>query len=170
METKSYCPYCGGALAQKYIEGRQRLYCAPCHRPIYENPTPATCVVVINHKEQLLLVQRSVPPKISQWCLPGGFLELGESPEDGALRELAEETGLKGDIEMLLGVRTTPSPQYHSILMISFLIRTHRGRLIPGDDASDAQWFDAGQLPTIAFDSHRHFIKQYYSRSVSPSV
>ncbi len=167
METKSYCPFCGTRLTQKHIEGRQRLYCPPCNRPIYENPTPATCLVVVNDKAQLLLVKRNVSPKIGQWCLPGGFLELGESPEAGALRELAEETGIEGHIETLLGVRTAPSAQYHSVLMVSFLVKRYRGRLQPGDDAQAAQWFDAEHLPPIAFDSHRHFIKQYLRLDIS---
>lgn len=161
MEAKSYCPYCGGTLGEKHVEGRQRLFCPPCNRPIYENPTPATCVVVIDAHAQVLLVKRSVPPKIGQWCLPGGFLELGEAPEAGALRELAEETGLIGDIDVLLGVRTTPSAQYHSVLMVAYLVKTFHGQLYPGDDAADARWFDVTQLPPIAFDSHQHFINRY---------
>lgn len=161
MNAHSFCPYCGGKLEKKYIEGRDRLFCQPCNRPIYENPVPATCVVVINPQEQVLLVKRSVAPKIGQWCLPGGFLELDESPGEGALRELSEETGLAGKIETLLGVRTTPNALYHSVLMVAYLVKTYSGQLLPGDDADAAQWFDTNHLPAIAFSSHRHFIKQY---------
>ena len=161
METKSFCPYCSGGLKQKFIEGRERLFCTTCQRPIYENPTPATCVVVDNNQGQILLVKRSVPPKVGQWCLPGGFIELGEAPEAGALRELSEETGLNGTTGTLLGVGTAPSEQYHSVLMVAYLVKDYRGVLQPGYDASAAQWFPADQLPPIAFGSHRHFIQQY---------
>ncbi len=162
MERKTHCHFCGKRLNQKFIEGRHRLYCTACERPIYENPIPATCIVVINSDKHILLVRRTVEPKIGQWCLPGGFLEIGETPENGALRELAEETGLSGRIKSLLGVRTTPSQQYQSILMIAFSIATYHGQVAAGDDADDAQWFSHDQLPRIAFDSHRYFIDRYF--------
>lgn len=146
---------------QKVIEGRMRHYCQACARPIYENPVPATCVVVVDSNHQVLLVKRSVEPKIGQWCLPGGFIELGEPPEAGALRELTEETGLKGVIEKLLGVCTTPSIHYHSVLMIGYAVNDYQGRLKAGDDAGEVRWFPKGKLPPIAFDSHRRFLAQY---------
>jgi 8-oxo-dGTP diphosphatase len=160
MASKTHCHYCGHALVQRFIDGRERLYCPACLRPIYENPLPATCAVVVNAERQVLLVKRSVAPKIGQWCLPGGFIELNEPPEQGALRELAEETGLAGSIHALLGVCTTPSRLYHSVLMVGYLITDFHGRIKPGDDASDARWFPLKELPPIAFDSHRRFVDQ----------
>lgn len=162
MNQKSYCHYCGNPLAQKFFEGRTRLYCNHCDRPIYENPVPATCVVVARDNSRLLLVQRSIEPKLGQWCLPGGFIELGESPKEGALRELAEETGLQGRIDSLLGVRTTTSSQYHSVLMVGYLVKTFHGHLAAGDDAAKVGWFKYSRLPQIAFNSHLHFIQQVF--------
>ncbi len=118
-------------------------------------------MVVVNANDQVLLVRRSIDPKKGQWCLPGGFIELGESPDAGALRELAEETGLSGTIKTLLGVWSAPSSQYHSVLMVGYLIVEHQGRLTAGDDASDVRWFYYDELPPIAFDSHRRFVDQY---------
>ena len=164
MEHKTHCPYCGERLTQRFVEGRLRLFCSRCSRPIYENPIPAACLMVINNPSQLLLVQRSVEPQKGLWCLPGGFIELGEDAEEGALRELAEETGLDGTIDTLLGVRTTKSTLYHSVLVICFLVRRYNGCLIPGDDAAKVEWFEYGQLPTIAFDSHRFFIDQFFNK------
>ena len=118
-------------------------------------------MVVVNANDQVLLVKRSIDPKKGQWCLPGGFIEQGEHPDAGALRELAEETGLSGTIKMLLGVCTTPSSQYHSVLMVGYLIAAPQGRLTAGDDASDVRWFYCDELPPIAFESHRRFVDQY---------
>jgi ADP-ribose pyrophosphatase YjhB (NUDIX family) len=162
MERKSHCHFCGGRLTTKFVEGRQRLYCRICIRPLYENPVPATCLVVVNVQNQILLVKRAIEPKKGQWCLPGGFIELGESPEKGALRELSEETTLTGQIDTLLGVRTTPSPEYHSVLMVGYLVRRFKGDPTAGDDAADVRWFSQIGLPPIAFDSHCHFINQYW--------
>ncbi len=163
MEIKTHCHFCGHALSSKFIEGRQRRYCHACERPLYENPIPATCLVVVNTRGELLLVKRDVEPKKGQWCLPGGFIELGEAPEEGALRELAEETGLSGRIDSLLGVCTTPSSQYHSVLMVGYKVCQFQGTLIAGDDAADVRWFQHQQMPPIAFESHRHFIEHNWS-------
>jgi ADP-ribose pyrophosphatase YjhB (NUDIX family) len=132
-------------------------------RPLYENPIPATCLVVINAENQVLLVKRDVAPQKGMWCLPGGFIELGESPEEGALRELTEETGLGGRDPILLGVRATPSSQYHSVLIVGYLVRKFHGTARAGDDAADVRWYSPQELPPIAFDSHLHFINQYWA-------
>ena len=93
MRKKTNCPFCADHLVEKFCEGAMRPYCEQCNEPIYENPVPATCLVVVEKSGDLLLVKRRVEPKKGFWCLPGGFMELGESPEQGALRELREETG-----------------------------------------------------------------------------
>ena len=140
-----------------------RLFCEQCNEPLYENPIPATCLVVVDNRNRVLLVKRSVEPKKGFWCLPGGFMELGETPEKSALRELKEETGLSGQINMLLGVSSNPSAQYHSVLMIGFLVKSYTGNLVAGDDADDVASFYYDKLPEIAFESHAKFIKIYYA-------
>ena len=163
VQKKSFCHFCGARLTKKQLHGTIRLFCENCNEAIYENPVPATCLVVSDNKEKILLVKRSAAPKIGFWCLPGGFVELGETPDQGALRELKEETGLSGKIEMLLGVTINNSPKYHSVLMLGYLIKNYTGILKAGDDASDAAYFDYENLPEIAFKSHLQFIRIYYS-------
>jgi 8-oxo-dGTP diphosphatase len=161
MRRKTHCHYCGKRLTIKSWEGRERLFCDSCDLPLYENPIPATCLVTIDADERVLLVKRSVDPKKGFWCLPGGFMELDETPEGSGLRELREETGLTGQIDMLLGVLTHPSQNYHTILMTGFLVRSFTGDLVAGDDADEAKWFALDRLPEIAFKSHEQFIKSY---------
>ena len=159
MQPKRYCPFCARRLVQRHVEGRRRLFCEACATPIYENPIPATCLVVVDPSGRILLVKRSVDPKKGRWCLPGGFMENGEAPEAAALRELSEETGLNGRIERLLGVRSSPSDLYDTILMVGFLVTDYQGKLAAGDDAEDVAFFGPARLPDIAFDTHRHFIR-----------
>jgi len=166
MRPKTHCPYCGNGLIHKNHEGCSRLFCGHCLEPIYENPIPATCLVVVDDQERLLLVKRSVEPKKGWWCLPGGYMELGETPEAGAVRELSEETGLSGNIRRLLGVTSNPSDLYHTVLMVGYHVRSFTGTLQAGDDAADIAWFDIGDLPEVAFMSHRHFIETYYETPV----
>ncbi len=163
MRKKVFCHFCGGKLKEKFCEGAVRPFCDHCNEPIYENPVPATAVVVAGPDNKIVLVKRSVEPKIGYWCLPGGFMELGETPEQGALRELEEETGLKGKISLLLGVTSSPSPRYTTVLMLGFLVNKYSGKPIAGDDASDVAYFHPDDLPEIAFESHRNFIRIYYA-------
>jgi len=88
-------------------------------------------------------------------------MELGETPEEGALRELVEETGLNAEIDRLLGVVATPSAMYQAVVMMGFLVKNSRGKLIAGDDAEETRYFDLNNLPEIAFDSHKTFISRY---------
>jgi 8-oxo-dGTP diphosphatase len=163
MRTKKFCHFCGAELTKKRYEGRQRPFCKNCQEPLYENPIPATCLVVIDSQRRVLLVKRSVEPKKGFWCLPGGFMELDETPEHAALRELAEETGLKGRIDMLLGVSTNPSALYHTVLMVGYLVTSYTGNMTAGDDAMDVNFFHFNELPDIAFESHASFIRMYYA-------
>ncbi|MCF8025868.1 MAG: NUDIX hydrolase [Desulfobacteraceae bacterium] len=167
---KKFCPYCGQRVTQKIIEGRNRRFCSSCNLPLYENPIPATCVVLLDDKNRVLLVKRNIEPKTGYWCLPGGFMETRETPEQGALRELKEETGLCGKIDMLLGVMTGSGRIYNTILMIGFLVRNFSGTPMAGDDAEEFGWFDPDRLPEIAFASHSAFIRIYYAAySVPPT-
>lgn len=163
MQKKTHCHFCGDRLTRKELEGKRRLFCQRCDQPLYENPIPASCLVVVDHCNRLLLVKRSVSPKKGFWCLPGGFMELGETPEQAALRELFEETGLLGESAGLLGVTTNSSPQYHTVMMVGYLVKNYRGVLKAGDDASDVSYFEYDNLPEIAFESHARFIRRYYA-------
>ena len=125
---------------------------------------PAVCTVVPDAEGRILLVRRGVDPKKGEWCLPGGFMELGENPEAAALRELREEAGLNGRVEYLLGLRSTPSRLYHTILLAAYLVTAEGGPPQAGDDATAVGWFRYDALPQIAFDSHRIFIQTYHSR------
>lgn len=163
MRKKIYCNFCGGKLVEKFFEGRDRPYCETCDEPVYENPVPATAIVVINTEGEVLLVKRSVEPKKGMWCLPGGFMELGETPEQCALRELEEETGLAGKIETFLGVMSNNSPRYNTVLITGYLVKNYSGSMIAGDDASSVGFFDSDGMPEIAFDTHKSFIRIYFS-------
>lgn len=143
-------------------EGSRRPFCVRCREPIYENPVPATSLVLVDCANHLLLVKRSVAPKEGFWCLPGGFIELGEKPEESALRELAEETGLHGTIDRLLGVTTNHSDRYHTVLLVGYLVTRYSGIPTAGDDASELAFFHPDELPEIAFQSHLYFIRTYY--------
>lgn len=155
--AKVYCPYCGNRNERRFLDGTERAFCLLCDRILYENPIPATCVVACQ-KGRILLVKRKFPPKANEWCLPGGFMELAEQPETAALRELAEETGLKGKVTGFLGAMATPGIIYNGLLILGFTVEIIAGEPVPGDDASEAAWFKKDRVPKLAFSSHAEFI------------
>lgn len=115
-------------------------------------PIPAVGAVVLRGDE-LLLVKRGSPPAIGRWSLPGGVIEVGESIEDAARRELREETGLEGDpigvcwivnnIVLDVGRRV----KYHYIILdVLFEPSSLRGSLSPGGDALDVKWFPLDEV------------------------
>lgn len=156
---KIFCHSCGQRLIRKHWEGRVRPFCEHCQAPIYENPVPATAAVVFDETKGLLLVKRNVPPKQGCWALAGGFMELSESIESAALRELQEETGLSGTVDRLLGVIANDSLLYGTVLIVGYLVTDYAGELLAGDDAEKAAFFPVDDIPEIAFSSHSEFIQ-----------
>jgi len=163
MRQKKFCYYCGKTLTDKHFEGRVRRFCSDCDRPLYENPIPAACIIVTDEAGRLLLVKRSVEPQKGLWCLPGGFMELGETPEQAALRELQEETGLTGKIDRLISADSSNSAIYNTVALICYSMTEYSGDPAAGDDACDLGFFSPDELPEIAFKSHKKFISFFYT-------
>lgn len=157
----NYCPICGRKLVSTHDGESERPHCSVCRRFYYRNPVPATCCFVRREDGALLLVQRGVEPCKGQWSLPGGFLELGESPEECILRELREETGLTAASVRLLGAKTKPSPINGAILVLGFLIEGWSGELRSGSDVMDARFFLHHERPNLVFTVHRELLALY---------
>jgi ADP-ribose pyrophosphatase YjhB (NUDIX family) len=137
-----------------------RLYCQTCDTINYENPLPATAAVVLDHNEHLLLVKRGMEPGKGEWCLPGGFVEIDESPSEGVLRELHEETGLRGEVEQLIAAVYEDSPFYGPLIIIGYGVTPQGGMLQAGDDATEVRYFPLTDLPRVAFESHQTIINK----------
>ena len=128
---------------------------------------------MVNDCGQLLLGKRAVEPARGQWCLPGGFVELGESMEQAALRELQEETGLVADSGAFVGCFYQNSLYYGGVIIFGYRIDAVRGEPTAGDDMQELQYYSFDRLPPIAFESHRRLIelfKQQLSGSSYPAA
>ncbi|HDP34886.1 MAG TPA: NUDIX domain-containing protein [Candidatus Hydrogenedentes bacterium] len=157
----NHCGTCGSKLEPAFDGERERPYCANCNRHYYRNPVPACCVFVRDEEGRLLFTQRAVEPCLGRWTLPGGFLELNESAEQCALRELTEETGLTGDGVQLLGVSVSQSADKGAVLVIGYCIATWRGTPRPDSDASDLRFFSKAERPQVPFEAHRELLALY---------
>ena len=155
-----FCPYCGYKLVRKMLEGRERLHCSRCENIYYENPTPVVAVIARDNESKILLIKRKIGPRKGEWALPSGFMEIEESPIEAALRELAEETGLKGKSKRLIGVYPNNSEIHGYLVTIIYEVEILGGKLCAGDDAEEAEFFTIKQLPSLAFQSHREAVKE----------
>lgn len=151
----SFCPKCGHPLEERRVDGHERLVCssAGCGFIFYQNPKPCASALVLNEQNELLLVQRAVEPFKDYWDIPGGFLEAGESPEAGARRELAEETGLQIELTGLLGIfMDTYDTTGESTLNVCYTATVSGGEARPDSDVKQLAWFPLEALPgEIAF-------------------
>lgn len=99
-----FCPQCAAPLENRPIDGLARLACPSpaCGFIFWNNPVPVVAGLV-EHGQDVLLIQNKGWPA-SWWGLVSGFLERGETPEEGMLREVREELGLKAQLMGLIGV------------------------------------------------------------------
>ena len=156
-----YCPRCAGTLEFRLVEreGHDRLICGACGYILYKNSSPCVGAIVRGADGRVLLVRRGIQPFKGFWDIPGGFLEGGEHPEDGARREVREETGLDVRLTRLLGIymdvyggEATPT------LNLFYEAEWVGGEAVAGDDAVAFGWFAVDELPPqdeIAFDCCR---------------
>ncbi len=131
----------------------------------YDYPRPAVsadCIIIDRSKGHLniLLVERKNDPFKGMWALPGGFIEEDETVDQGAHRELSEETGLELQMEQFRVYSDPERDPRGRIITIAFLSVTDNINMKPvaGDDAKNVKWFSISELPLLAFD-HRKIIE-----------
>jgi len=157
-----FCPYCATPLVARDDHGTLRPTCTVCGHIAYQNPAPAVGVI-LERKGSVVLVKRRYEPQAGLWGLPAGFMESGESPEETAIREAFEETGLRIEIDQLHGAyRGAGSGTGARVVLLVYRARITGGRLRAGDDAEEVGWFDLLDMPTLAFRSHKQALREYH--------
>lgn len=92
LEKFHYCPICG---SDRFVENNVKSKrCKACGFVYYFNPSSSTVAVIVNEKDELLVVRRAKEPAKGTLDLPGGFCDCYETSEEGVMREVKEETGL----------------------------------------------------------------------------
>lgn len=161
-KTYKYCPHCGAEMAKKTVDHRKRKVCPVCKYVFYQNPAPAAGVV-IEEDGKILLVKRKYEPYKGDWCLPAGFMEYDESPEQCAIREIKEELNVDVELDGLFGVYSgKDDPRTHAVLVM-YWAKIIGGELKPGDDAEEIEYFAKSEVPSnIAFLAHRQIIEEFF--------
>lgn len=132
---------------------KKNMYC-------YRYPHPAVtvdCIIFAIHENDLkvLLIQRGADPFKNYWALPGGFVEINESVDVAAERELAEETGVeKIFLEQLYTFGEPKRDPRERVISVAYysLVRLKEHRPVAGSDALNTCWYPIRQLPPLAFD------------------
>ncbi len=158
-----HCRACGGAV--DYLvpadDNRDRATCTICTTVHYENPLNVVGTLPV-WEDRVLLCRRAIEPRHGLWTLPAGFMELGETTEQGALRETVEEAGAR--IEML---------DLFTLLNVVRVGQVHlfyRARLLdidfaPGPETIEAQLFGEDEVPwsEIAFRTSKKTLELYFA-------
>lgn len=170
MTRSRFCSACGGVLEEAQVEGWDRLICKNCGRITYSNPIPSVAAI-IEQDGAVLLVQRAVEPGKGRWCLPGGFIEIGESVEDAVVREVKEETGLDCQPLEIFDACSDVGGFYGDILIVCYRARVLGGEPMAGDDAMGLGFFQQSDVPMLAFRSHHRLLEKFWNRVlVSPDA
>ena len=118
-------------------------------------PLVGVAAAVFNAAGEVLLAKRSRPPRAGSWGLPGGLLDLGETLEDGARREVSEECGVEVAIGGIAGVfepitRDEEGRVEYHYVVIDYWATWTGGTPRAGDDAADVRWVALDELPAYA--------------------
>lgn len=130
-------------------------------RYCYKYPHPAVtadCVIFgfDGVSIKVLLIQRAIDPYKGKWALPGGFMNIDESAEECARRELEEETGLKtASVEQFYTFTDVMRDPRERVITVAHYALVRLAEVKGGDDAAKAQWFVQSEIPSLAFDHDR---------------
>lgn len=124
----------------------------------YKYPRPAVtadCIVITREAEpKVLLIQRGSEPFKGRWAFPGGFMNMDETTEQCAIRELEEETGLHVNNVVQIGAysKVDRDPRGRTVTIAYLAILDRPLAVIGQDDAAKAEWWPLSNLPELAFD------------------
>jgi ADP-ribose pyrophosphatase YjhB (NUDIX family) len=140
-------------------DDKPRLVCPECEFVAYENPKIVTGAVCTDAEGRILLCKRAIEPRRGMWTLPAGYLELHESPEDGARREAREEACATIELDGLLAVYSIPRISQVQLIYRARLV----GEIAPGPESLEVAMvrFEEIDWATLAFPSVHWALRQF---------
>jgi ADP-ribose pyrophosphatase YjhB (NUDIX family) len=158
-----HCRVCGQRTEYRIPEAdnRERAVCGACGEIHYENPLNVVGTLPV-WGEQVLLCRRNIEPRYGLWTLPAGFMELGETAEQGALRETEEEAGARVELQGLFTLLNVVRVGQVHLFYRARMLDTH---LAPGPETIEAQLFDESEVPwdQLAFRTVRTTLEHFYA-------
>ncbi len=157
-----FCALCGGEMVFRLVipDGRRHRVCSACGYVDFLGPKlVAGCLV--EERGRLLLLRRGIHPEHGKWTFPGGFVDLGETPVEAALRETQEEVGMRVRIGDLLGLYTDPSNPKAAIAV--YLAEPGSEAPSLSVEAIEVRYFAADEIPwdEIAFRTTHDAVRDW---------
>jgi ADP-ribose pyrophosphatase YjhB (NUDIX family) len=143
-----FCTNCGHPLIHKWVaaDARERDVCTACLTIHYENPKVLVSCLYYWQK-RIVLCRRAIDPGKGLWDLPGGFVELGETLEEAAVRELIEETGVEVPASRLILYRVASLPHMNQIYIGFRVELTSEPTFKVGPETLEARLFGEDEIP-----------------------
>lgn len=179
MKSKfEFCPMCKTPMEFMVPEHDEfeRNACPKCGYVDYNNSRPTGSGLILNDKDQVLLVERAWHPFKGYWDIAGGFLEPGEHPEDGVKREIMEELRVEVEVKELFtievdayvddgeGSEENTSGYGVPTLNLYYLCRIISGEPNPTEEIAGYKWFDlgeiAGMIDQVAFSANKKVLEK----------
>ena len=156
LEDVRFCPRCGKEATVRFPRS---LTCANCGYGAFYNPKPVACAIPSNDAGEIILLRRGFEPQRGQWSMPGGFVDLGESVEQAAIREAQEELNLEIELTNLVGVYSRSTDR---IVVVVYAARTE-GTPTRTEEALEVQAFQPTNIPwdQLAFWSDGRALRDY---------
>lgn len=143
--TQKFCSQCSAAITLRVPpdDNRLRAVCENCGAIHYQNPRNVVGVVAV-WQDKVLLCRRAIEPRYNKWTLPAGFMELGETTAQGAMRETQEEAGAQIELGPLYTIIDVPhAEQVHFF----YLAKAVSADLFPGPESLEARYFRLDEIP-----------------------
>lgn len=140
LEDVRFCPRCGET---PIIEAPRLLRCAACGYHAFYNPKPVAAAIPRDATGRVVLLRRGFEPGAGRWTFPGGFVDLGESVEDAARREVREEIAIEVTLGGLVGVYSREDDRV--VLVVFEALARDEPQTTP--EATEVRAFAPGEIP-----------------------
>ena len=170
LQKFTFCPVCGSK--HFVVNNFKSKRCQDCGFTYYANPCSATAAFIVNDNDEMLVVRRGKEPAKGTLDLPGGFVDMCETVEEGMRREIKEETGL--DVQNIRYLFSSPNVYEYSgmgvhTLDMDFLVHVHgdpdvlKATVHAADDAAEALWIPISDINPAEFGltSIRHAVIRF---------
>jgi ADP-ribose pyrophosphatase YjhB (NUDIX family) len=160
-----YCPLCGAPMNERLVipDHKRVKTCSGCGFVYFQGPKlVAGCLV--QSENRVLLLRRGIEPSMGLWTFPGGYVDLGETPAEAAIRETAEEVGMNVRLGALMGIYADPE---HPVAAVAVYL-AEPGAESPRQslEATEVRYFAADEIPwpDLAFRTTRDALRDWTSR------
>ena len=140
-------------------QNNDTVLCSKCGDQMYLDPKLAVAGI-IPYKDKIVMIKRGVEPNIGKWSFPSGYVDLGETVEAAAVREVKEETGVDIKINFLIGVYSSFS---RPLVLLAYGAEVLSGNIELNHEVLDVGYFSPNCLPDMPFPHDDEILKDWTS-------